>query len=73
MKYRKETFIIGGLVLGLLYGIWPIIKAYREFPNFPGMFELAIQLLIVGFFGVVGGVLGFLLSLVVILFQKKGS
>ena len=73
MKYTKRTFIIGGLVLGLLYGIWPIVKAYKQFSSLPGMFEFAIQVLMVGLFGVIGASLGLIVSLVVIWFQEKTS
>ena len=58
MKYNKRTFIIVGLILGLLCGVLLIIKAYTQFPSLPEPFELCIQILILGFLGAMGLALG---------------
>ncbi|MHC4638324.1 MAG: hypothetical protein ACYTBV_12630 [Planctomycetota bacterium] len=71
MKHNKRTFIILGLILGLLCGVTLIIKAYVQSPGFPGTFELCIQMLILGFLGAVGLAFGFIVYLITTLFFKK--
>ena len=71
MKYNKRTFIIVGLVLGLLCGILLIIKAYVQSPSLPGIFELSIQILILGLLGAVGLAFGFIVYSITTLFLRK--
>ena len=71
MKYNKRTFIIVGLILGLLYGVLPIIITYVLCPRLPGILELSIQILILGFLGAVGLAFGFIVYLITALFLKK--
>jgi Na+(H+)/acetate symporter ActP len=71
MKYNKRTFIIVGLVLGLLCGVLLIIKAYAQSPSLPGIFELSIQILILGLLGAVGLAFGFIVYSITTLFLGK--
>ena len=71
MKYDKRTFIIIGLILGLLCGALFIINAYAQSPSLPGIFELSIQILILGLLGAVGLAFGFIVYLITTLFLKK--
>ncbi len=68
---KRNTFIIVGLILGLLCGVSLIIKAYTLAPGLPGMFELCVQILIIGFWGAVGLAFGFIVYLITTLFLKK--
>lgn len=71
MKHKKRTFIIAGAIIGFLCGISPIIIAYMLYPSLPGIFEVLVQILILGFWVVVGSAFGFIVYLVANLFLKK--
>jgi len=62
---RKKILIGGGLVLGLLCGILPIVYAYTKVPSVPAVAELTFQLALIGICGAVGMALGFVLNLAV--------
>ncbi|MBW8002897.1 MAG: hypothetical protein FVQ80_12895 [Planctomycetes bacterium] len=71
MKHKKRTFITTGAIIGFLCGVLPITIAYMQYPSLPGMFEVLVQILILGFWVVVGSAFGFIVYLVAILFLKK--
>ena len=48
-----------GVVAGIAYGLAALVHAYAQAPNMPGICELFVQLIIVGFFALVPGILGF--------------
>ncbi len=62
-----------GLICGLLYGVWPVIYAYTKAPSMPGPYELGVQVLIVGFFGIVGALLGFAVGLIADIIKRKSK
>ena len=68
---KRNTFIIAGSILGLLCGVSNMIIAYMLSPGLPGMFELCLIILIIGFWGAVGLAFGFIVYLITILFLKK--
>ena len=70
MNIKKKTFVLIGLVLGLIYGVWPIIYAYTKAPSMPGPYEAGVQVLFIVFWGIIGSALGFLVG-TVINFLKK--
>ena len=63
--------MIVGLILGIVQGVYPIVMAYRVAPTTPGVFELSLQLLIIGFFGLGGCVMGLLVSFPVMFLVNK--
>ena len=66
-----KRFTIGGAIAGLLYGGAVIVVAFIKAPGRPGFFELLLQATIVGFFVVVGAVLGLLVGGIVRLCVRK--
>ncbi len=68
---KRNTFIIAGSMLGVLCGVSTMIIAYTQSPGLPGMFELCLQILIIGFWGAVGLAFGFIVYLITTLFLKK--
>ncbi len=60
-----------GLMLGIIQGIYPIVMAYKAVPTAPGVFELGLQLLIIGFLGLVGCIVGLLVSFPVLFLVNK--
>ena len=71
MQHKKKPFIIVGLMLGLLCGVSHIIIAYTIAPGLPGIFELCLLILIIGFWGAVGLDFGFIVYLITTLFLKN--
>lgn len=69
---KRKLLVLAGLVAGLAYGIWPVIKAYQAAPSFSGIFELAFQILIVCVFAGFGALIGFSIGFVWTLLQKRG-
>lgn len=58
-----RTYAVRGLGIGLLLGFLLVISTYVSAPSLPGMFELLLQLIIVGVFGAAGCGLGLLVGL----------
>ena len=71
MNIKKKTFILVGLFLGLLYGVWPIIYAYTEAPSMPGPYEAGVQVLFIIFWGIIGLALGFLVGSMTNFLKKR--
>ena len=71
MKRARKIFMLVGLMLGIVQGIYPIVMAYKAAPTAPGVFELGLQLLIIGFFGLTGCVVGLLVSFPVLFLVNK--
>ncbi len=62
MNIKKKTFVLVGLVLGLIYGVLPVIYAYTKAPSMPGPYEAGVQGLFIVFWGIIGSVLGFIVG-----------
>jgi len=60
------------LVLGFLYGVSAIVRAYMAAPSLPGKYELLFQTVLVGIMAAVGAALGFGVGFLVSLFQRRG-
>ncbi len=71
MNLKKKKIVLIGFVIGLIYGVWPIIYAYTEAPGMPGPYELGLQFLIVGFFCVLGTTIGFIVGSILDLLKRK--
>ncbi|MHC4441833.1 MAG: hypothetical protein ACYTBZ_01900 [Planctomycetota bacterium] len=67
----RRLFTIGGLALGLLYGLYGILRAYIAAPGLPGIYELLLQIVIVGILTAVGSGLGFGIGCIVSLFCRR--
>jgi len=69
MKWR---FALGGGILGFVWVVIAIIRAYAAAPSMPGFFELVIQLVMLGTCGMFGAAGGFILGCIGdLLFRKK--
>ena len=62
-----------GVGAGAAYGVVALVHAYVQAPGMPGIYELVLQLIIVGFVGLVPGILGFAIGWGVDLAVKKKS
>jgi hypothetical protein len=57
----RWKWILGiiGVVAGIAYGLAVLVRAYAQAPDMPGICELILQLIILSFFALVPGILGF--------------
>ena len=71
----RWKWILGimGVVAGVAYGVATLVHAYAQAPGMLGICELVLQLIIVGFVGLVPGILGFAIGWGVDLAAKKKS
>lgn len=73
MNIKKKSFVIIGLIIGLIYGLLPAIYAYKQAPSIPGPYELGVQVLVVGFFGIVGAALGLFTGMIINFVRKNNN
>lgn len=51
-----------GVLGGIAYGLTVLVRAYAKASDMPGICELVLQLIILGFVALVPGILGFALG-----------
>ena len=70
----KRRFAVGGGILGFVWIVIAFIRAYVAAPSAPGLFELLIQLLMLGVCTVCGAAGGYLLGCVAdLVLRRRGA
>jgi len=67
----KWTLALVGMLAGFLIGVISLLNAYKQVPGTPGIFEVAVQVVIVGLLSSALGVVGFGLGCVLDLFTNR--